>query len=244
MEKPQHVASLGGWCHLNTWWIKELIVLSKTNFCCAPHTYFLVSHVWRLNRWIQIIVTHRQTLDGLWHCQSSYYRVNWKLKLGKSKLNLFVGLLEAVKGVMTAQFYSSQSWKKLTMFRRISQRFLKMPKGQGAPGKSPGKQETDVEYKAMASLAEAMECSKLTIRRSEYWRDSLPAIRWRAAPWREVRYWFWSGEMTGVSFHCCQQVSPSLRLEWWDYLRPCLKGHTRNDPVSGVEPLELCGPQG
>ena len=37
-----------------------------------------------------------------------------------------------------------------------------MPKGQGAPGKSPGKQEMDVEYKAMASLAEAMECSKLT----------------------------------------------------------------------------------
>ena len=37
-----------------------------------------------------------------------------------------------------------------------------MPKGQGAPSKSLGKQEMDVEYKAMASLAEAMECSKLT----------------------------------------------------------------------------------
>ena len=48
------------------------------------------------------------------------------------------------------------------MFRQISQRFLKMQKGQGAPGKSPGKQEMDAEYKAIASLAEAMECSKLT----------------------------------------------------------------------------------
>ena len=37
-----------------------------------------------------------------------------------------------------------------------------MPKGQGATGKLPGKQETDAEYKAMANLAEAMECSKLT----------------------------------------------------------------------------------
>ena len=68
---------------------------------------------------------------------------------------------EAVEGTSTAQLYSSQPWKKFT-FRQISQRFLKMLKGQGAPGKSPGKQETDAEYKAMASLAEAMECSKLT----------------------------------------------------------------------------------
>ena len=37
-----------------------------------------------------------------------------------------------------------------------------MPKGQGAPGKLPGKQEMNAEYKAMASLAEAMEHSKLT----------------------------------------------------------------------------------
>ena len=36
-----------------------------------------------------------------------------------------------------------------------------MLKGQGAPGKSPGKQEMDVEFKAMASLVEAMEHSKL-----------------------------------------------------------------------------------
>ena len=63
---------------------------------------------------------------------------------------------------MTAQLYSIQSWNKLTTFRQISQRFLKMPKGQGAPGKLLGKQEMDVEYKAMASLAEAMEHSKLT----------------------------------------------------------------------------------
>ena len=37
-----------------------------------------------------------------------------------------------------------------------------MLKGQGAPDKSLGKQEMDVEYKAMASLAQAMEHSKLT----------------------------------------------------------------------------------
>ena len=37
-----------------------------------------------------------------------------------------------------------------------------MPKGQGATSKSPGKQEMDAEFKAMTSLAEAMECSKLT----------------------------------------------------------------------------------
>ena len=37
-----------------------------------------------------------------------------------------------------------------------------MPKGQGATGKSPGKQEVDVELKALTSLAEAMECNKLT----------------------------------------------------------------------------------
>ena len=48
------------------------------------------------------------------------------------------------------------------MFRQISQRFLKMLKGQGATGKPPGKQETDVEFKAMASLVEAIECSKPT----------------------------------------------------------------------------------
>ena len=37
-----------------------------------------------------------------------------------------------------------------------------MPKGQGDPSKLPGKQEMDPEYKAMASLREAMECSKFT----------------------------------------------------------------------------------
>ena len=37
-----------------------------------------------------------------------------------------------------------------------------MLKGQGATGKSLGKQEMDAEFKAMTSLAEAMECSKLT----------------------------------------------------------------------------------
>ena len=37
-----------------------------------------------------------------------------------------------------------------------------MPKGQGATGKLQGKQEMDAEFKAMASLMEAMECSKLT----------------------------------------------------------------------------------
>ena len=37
-----------------------------------------------------------------------------------------------------------------------------MPKGQGATGKLLGKQETDAEFKAMTSLAEAMERSKLT----------------------------------------------------------------------------------
>ena len=63
---------------------------------------------------------------------------------------------------MTAQLYSSQPWKKFTTFRQISQRFLKVPKGQGAPSKLPGKQEMGAEYKAMASLTEAMEHSKLT----------------------------------------------------------------------------------
>ena len=48
------------------------------------------------------------------------------------------------------------------MFRPISRRFLKIPKGQGATGKPPGKQEMDAEFKAMTSLMEAMECSKLT----------------------------------------------------------------------------------
>ena len=37
-----------------------------------------------------------------------------------------------------------------------------MPNGKGAPSKSPGKQKMDAEYKVMASLAEAMEHSKLT----------------------------------------------------------------------------------
>ena len=37
-----------------------------------------------------------------------------------------------------------------------------MPKGQGATGKMPGKQEADVELKALTSLAEVMECNKLT----------------------------------------------------------------------------------
>ena len=37
-----------------------------------------------------------------------------------------------------------------------------MPKGQGATSKSPGKQETDAEFKAMTSLTEAMEHSKLS----------------------------------------------------------------------------------
>ena len=37
-----------------------------------------------------------------------------------------------------------------------------MPKGQGATGKSPGKQEMDAELKALTSLTEAMEHSKLT----------------------------------------------------------------------------------
>ena len=37
-----------------------------------------------------------------------------------------------------------------------------MPKGQGATGKSLGKQEADVELKALTSLAEAMEWNKLT----------------------------------------------------------------------------------
>ena len=37
-----------------------------------------------------------------------------------------------------------------------------MPKGQGATSKSLGKQEMDVEFKAMTSLTEAIECSKLT----------------------------------------------------------------------------------
>ena len=37
-----------------------------------------------------------------------------------------------------------------------------MPKGQGATGKSPDKQEMNAEFKAMAGLVEAMECSKLT----------------------------------------------------------------------------------
>ena len=37
-----------------------------------------------------------------------------------------------------------------------------MPKGQGATSKLPGKQETDAELKALTSLAEAMEHSKLT----------------------------------------------------------------------------------
>ena len=46
------------------------------------------------------------------------------------------------------------------MFRQI--RFLKMLKGQGATGKSPGKREADAELKTLTSLIEAMECSKLT----------------------------------------------------------------------------------
>ena len=37
-----------------------------------------------------------------------------------------------------------------------------MPKGQGVTGKLPGKQEMDVELKALTSLTEAMECNKLT----------------------------------------------------------------------------------
>ena len=37
-----------------------------------------------------------------------------------------------------------------------------MSKGQGATSKSPGKQEVDEELKALTSLAEAMECNKLT----------------------------------------------------------------------------------
>ena len=37
-----------------------------------------------------------------------------------------------------------------------------MPKGQGATGKLPGKQEADVELKALTSLAEVMEHNKLT----------------------------------------------------------------------------------
>ena len=39
-----------------------------------------------------------------------------------------------------------------------------MPKGQGATGKLLGKQEADVELKALTSLAEAMEHNKLTNR--------------------------------------------------------------------------------
>ena len=37
-----------------------------------------------------------------------------------------------------------------------------MLKGQDATGKSLGKQEADVELKALTSLAEVMECNKLT----------------------------------------------------------------------------------
>ena len=111
---------------------------------------------------IQTFVPNHRTLDNLWHCQSLYCRVNRKLKLGKSKLNSFVVSLEAIKGVMTAQLYCSLPWEKLTMFRQISRRFLKMLKGQGATGKSPGKQEMDAELKALTSLAKAMEYSKLT----------------------------------------------------------------------------------
>ena len=44
------------------------------------------------------------------------------------------------------------------MFKRISRRLLKMPKGdKGVTCKSPGKQEMDVETRAIASLAEAMD---------------------------------------------------------------------------------------
>ena len=37
-----------------------------------------------------------------------------------------------------------------------------MPKGEGAPGKLLGRQEMDLEHKAMASLTEAIEQSKLS----------------------------------------------------------------------------------
>ena len=110
----------------------------------------------------QAFVTHCRTLKDLWRHQSLYCWADWKLKLGKSKLNSFVGLLEAVEGTMTTQLYCSLPWKKLTKFRQISQRFLKMLKGQGATGKSLGKQEVDMELKALTSLTEAMERNKLT----------------------------------------------------------------------------------
>ena len=48
--------------------------------------------------------------------------------------------------------------KKFNTFQRISRRLLKMPKGdKGVACKSPGKPETDVEARAIASLAEAID---------------------------------------------------------------------------------------
>ena len=47
-------------------------------------------------------------------------------------------------------------------FKQLRSRLLNMPKAdQGVTGKSPGKQEVDVEARAVTSLAEAMERHKL-----------------------------------------------------------------------------------
>ena len=146
----EHPVDWGHHCLVESW------------FCCAPAHLFPSLSCLEIESVIQNFVTHRQTLDDLWCHRSWYCQANWKSKLGKSKLNSFVGSSEAIKGMTTAQLYCSLPWKKLTTLRQISQRFLKMPKGQGVTGKLPGKQEADSELKALTSLTEAMDCSKLT----------------------------------------------------------------------------------
>ena len=70
-----------------------------------------------------------------------------------------------------------------------------MLKGQGATGKLPGKQEADVELKALTSLAEAMECNKLT-------KGEVSTEEAHSQP-LDGEHLCGSGEMTGVSPHSC-----------------------------------------